>query len=273
MQAPHCPDSNDDLPLNLRNCDEGSQGNRPSNIDRLNDELVDVENELWNMSFDLPQVLDSKKYANDPQKKVWFIKQIQKKESYLIQSLEQEKRLERKSRIYKQLEQELTDVQNVIMTMSSDLPPVLDGKEDTQMNPFNPSNKFSDNCTTAQTYLPSSSGTIEDPYGITNQEISSQEKLEDVIEPEFSDNCTNALSQTSLPSTSDTVEDKEKNKTNTFNPSNQFCDNCTNTLSQRSLPSTTSDTIEDPSGITKQEIVSQEKLGEVLEPEFKRRRI
>ena len=89
---------------------------------------------------------------------------------------------------------------------------------------------------------------------------------------QFSDNCTNALCQTSLPFTRDTIQDKEKNKTNTFKPSNKFSDNCTNALPQTSLPSTTSDTIEDPSSITKQEIPSQEKLGKVVVPEFKQRK-
>ena len=102
-----------------------------SNINQLNDELVDIQNELWNMSSELPQALDIKKYANDPQEKAWFIKQVQKKESYLIQSLNL-CGLTRESRIYKQLEEELTDVQNVIITMSSDLPPDLDGKEETR---------------------------------------------------------------------------------------------------------------------------------------------
>ena len=140
-----------------------------------------------------------------PQGKAWFIKQGVKKESYLIQALEQDNGLRRNSRIYKQLKQELTDVQNVIRNMSSDLPPVLNGKVLTQMNPFNSSNQFSDNSTTAlsRTPLPSTSDTIEEPTGITKQErvmnlrkitssveyskreIPSQEKLGDVVEPEF----------------------------------------------------------------------------------------
>ena len=81
-----------------------------------------------------------KKYANDPQGKTWFIKDVQKEELYLnqqIQSLElrfQQNQESRNARI-DQLKQELADVQKVIINTTSDLPPVLDDKEKTKTCP------------------------------------------------------------------------------------------------------------------------------------------